>query len=582
MAIDGDATSVEEQLSPGHSQPVWDFSRLHGFQFVGARDDAAAEDASTDAERRNALILELDARAARFRQAVDGSIVLASDGTIRWLGDSVARLATGSDLLAPRTILLVDEAMSEDAQRLVGARLELWLNATIHRLLGPLFSLRGLQEGSQQLRDLAAKVANALGVLEREPIRGIVRGLDQTSRAILRRQGVRFGSYYLYVPSVLKPASRALALQLWGLQNGDEELNAATQALIPMASSGRTSAPPDDRVNSKMYRVAGFRLCGDRVVRVDIVERLADMIRAASTLRVVQASDSSPSAFLVSGQMTSLTGCSGEGFSSILRALGFESLTVARSQIVWPAAPAPATEVRGPDLLAPEAKSEDDIEAAASPLSPETLSAAESEVDLSPSDPSSLDISDAPTETDANAPEPSDSTIDPPGAPSGEPTTVQVSPESAVEAASDPSLVPVENETITIWRFVRTPAPSRPRTARQPRRKPSTPGDSRIQSDGASETASGMTSGVERPGDSHARKDGRGADFEKAPRGGKRKTWSGSKMRRTPDEKETKDGRPAASGRPTGEKKPAIDPMSPFAKLMELRSILESEGKKRT
>jgi len=53
-------------------------------------------------------------------------------------------------------------------------------------------------------------------------------------------------------------------------------------------------------------------------------------------------------------------------------------------------------------------------------------------------------------------------------------------------------------------------------------------------------------------------------------------------MRRTPDEKETKDGRPAASGRPTGEKKPAIDPMSPFAKLMELRSILESEGKKRT
>src|SRR5208283_961527 len=155
----------------------------------------------------------------------DSSVVLANDGTIRWLGDSVAKLAAGDGLLAPRMILLVDEAMSADAQKMVLTRLELWLNATIHRLLGPLFSLRGMQESSRQLQDLAVKIANALGVLEREPVRGVVRGLDQNSRAVLRRLGVRFGSYYLYVPSTLRPASRALALQLWCVQKGDQDLS---------------------------------------------------------------------------------------------------------------------------------------------------------------------------------------------------------------------------------------------------------------------------------------------------------------------------------------------------------------------
>src|SRR6516165_8984622 len=107
MVNDGDAMSVEERLSPGTPQPVGDFSGLHGFQFVGAREEPSERGGSDNEQRRAALALELDARAARFHQAVDSSIVLASDGTIRWLGDSVAKLAAGDDLLTPRTILLV-------------------------------------------------------------------------------------------------------------------------------------------------------------------------------------------------------------------------------------------------------------------------------------------------------------------------------------------------------------------------------------------------------------------------------------------------------------------------------------------
>jgi len=77
------------------------------------------------------------------------------------------------------------------------------------------------------------------------------------------------------------------------------------------------------------YRAAGFRVCGERAVRVDILERLADLIRPAIAYRpgVPRASRRSarPMAtdIVVTVAMTSLAGCSGENFASILRSLGY-------------------------------------------------------------------------------------------------------------------------------------------------------------------------------------------------------------------------------------------------------------------
>ena len=42
-----------------------------------------------------------------------------------------------------------------------------------------------------------------------------MKDLDQPSRASLRKYGVRFGAYHIYLPALLKPAARALASLLW-------------------------------------------------------------------------------------------------------------------------------------------------------------------------------------------------------------------------------------------------------------------------------------------------------------------------------------------------------------------------------
>ena len=63
-------------------------------------------------------------------------------------------------------------------------------------------------------------------------------------------------------------------------------------------------------------------------MRVDILERLADLIRPALAWREASPGDKPAGAFdgrgfVVTQAMTSLTGSAGEDFASILRALGY-------------------------------------------------------------------------------------------------------------------------------------------------------------------------------------------------------------------------------------------------------------------
>ena len=129
------------------------------------------------------------------------------------------------------------------------------------------------------------------------------------------------------MPALLKPAPRALAAQLWALKHGGPEVKGLDD-LQRLASSGRTSLPVDKEVPKALYRTVGYRVCGERAVRVDILERLADLIRPALAWRDGSPGTKPPGAFdgggfTVTQPMTSLTGSSGDDFASILRSLGY-------------------------------------------------------------------------------------------------------------------------------------------------------------------------------------------------------------------------------------------------------------------
>ncbi|MGO9135959.1 MAG: helicase-related protein [Methylovirgula sp.] len=304
---------------------------LSGFRF--SLDPQAAGEAAKalNAAAQKALASEIESRASRVHEAVDEAFVLANDGLIRWLGEPIGKISAGDKLLEPRINVLADEQLTGPSLETVQRRLDLWLSQHIKRLLGPLIDLEK-GEGLEGLaRGVAFQIAEALGVLDRAQVAEDVKSLSQDARAALRKLGVRFGAYHLYLPALMKPAPRALAVQLLALKNEGPQSDKAVAEVPHLAASGRTSFVADKDIPKSFYRVAGFRVCGDRAVRVDILERLADLIRPAVAYRPGLTAGEPPvgaadrDGFVVTVGMTSLVGCSGESFASILRALGYVS-----------------------------------------------------------------------------------------------------------------------------------------------------------------------------------------------------------------------------------------------------------------
>ena len=344
---------------------------LHGFRFTP--DPLAAGEAARtlNAAAQKALASEIESRATRVSEAVDTAFVLANDGAIRWLGEAVGKIAPGDHILAPVVRVLSDEQLSGPALEAVQRRLDLWLGQHIKKLLGPLSDLEA-GEGLEGLaRGIAFQVAEHLGVLERSRVANDVKSLSQEARGQLRKVGVRFGAYHIYLPALLKPAPRALAAQLWALKHGGIEGVRGLDEVPHLAASGRTSFAADKDVPKGLYLAAGFRLCGERAVRVDILERLADLIRPAIAYRPGTTPGEPPpgaadgDGFVVTVGMTSLAGCSGEAFASILRSLGYQSDKRAGPAITVPLLPAAAREPIKPILATETAETESTSDEAA-------------------------------------------------------------------------------------------------------------------------------------------------------------------------------------------------------------------------
>jgi ATP-dependent RNA helicase SUPV3L1/SUV3 len=357
--------------------------RLDGFTFAPDAAEAGSDAKALQATAQKALAGEIDARAEKLSAAPDDQFVLTSDATVRWTGDAVAKLVAADDALHPRIRIISDDRLTGAPREAVQTRLDLWLKTHIEKLLGPLFDLAKAEDITGIARGIAFQLIEALGVLERSKIAAEMKDLDQPSRASLRKYGVRFGAYHIYLPALLKPAARALASLLWAQKQDDVDLSALSGAQH-LAGSGRTSFPVDKLLDRDAYRVLGYRQCGERAVRVDILERLADLIRPALSWRETSPGGKPPGAFdgrgfVVTQAMTSLTGSAGEDFASILRALGYR-MERRPAPPPKPAVIEAAVETAPPDVAAPEISSPEASlpeSAAADAIAPEPVAATE-------------------------------------------------------------------------------------------------------------------------------------------------------------------------------------------------------------
>ncbi|MBP1182004.1 ATP-dependent RNA helicase SUPV3L1/SUV3 [Methylobacterium sp. PvR107] len=628
ITADGDVTVEGQHV--GH---------LHGFLFVP---DASAEGHEAKTLRSaadKALAGEIEARADRFGATADSTLVLAHDGTIRWTGAPVAKLTPGEKLFAPQIRLLADESLTGAHREKVEARLDAWLKAYIVRLLGPLMEIETAADITGLAKGIGYQVVEALGVLERSKVAQEMRSLDQDGRGALRRHGVRFGAYHIFLPALLKPAPRTLAAQLWALRNGGLDQRGLDE-IAHLAGSGRTSIKVDREIAKGLYRAAGFRVSGERAVRVDILERLADLIRPAIAYRPGTTPGAPPDGtadgdgFVATVGMTSLVGCSGEDFASILKSLGYNSearpgpaitVPLVPAAATAPAVPAAAAETSADEAVAAQADaaepaddetsagtaergedsaedahaSAEDVSAEGVPTSgaeeppaeipaPEPMAeaaAAEPAADTTRAADSAAGVdqpAEAPREPVAAESEPDSEPSEPEPAEASAEGASEGAGERAAEAAAEtatPDGEPTaEVPQIEVWRLQRHQRPAHQR----PQNRPRGAGRGRDAGQQAQPSGQGRPEGG-RPEHRRTAEGGEGGPRPGRDRGPRRDRFEGGRPERRDDQRgaEQRHAGPRPDQRPPRRER-APDPDSPFAKLAALKAQLEAgDGGKR-
>ena len=289
-------------LVEGHS-----VGRLEGFRFVADTRAGGFEVRTLRAAANRAVVAEVSARAARLSAAGDAEIALSADARLRWNEAPVARIVRGSSALEPKVKLLPSELAAADAREQVRGRLSSWLGRHVAGVLAALGRLDAAAlEGAA--KGIAFQLVESLGAVPRRALDPQLASLSSRDRARLTRLGVRVGEITVFVPATLKPRAVALKCLLWSVHNGVAD--------APPTTPGQVSVPVDKRLGEQYYAAAGFCVCGERAIRFDMLEKIAQAARAR--VRV--------GSFASDHELLSLAGCGRDEFTAVMERLGYAAV----------------------------------------------------------------------------------------------------------------------------------------------------------------------------------------------------------------------------------------------------------------
>ena len=302
--------------------------RLEGFRF--RQDGSASPDEARTLRQAayEALKPEFHLRADRFYNAPDTELDFTEQGGLMWGSSAVGKLVAGGEVMKPQVEAFVDEEAGFDVTEKVRRRLQHFIDRKVATLFDPLLAMGRDETLTGLARGFAFRLTEALGVLPRDGIADEVKALDQEARSALRKHGVRFGQYTIFLPVLLKPAATRLRLVLRSLADGLQEFPESPPP-------GLVTIPNIAEVPRAHYTLAGYHPAGARAIRIDMLERLADLLRAKD----------SRAGFEAAPEMLSITGMTLEQFSDLMGGLGYKGEKGERPKHrPAPAEPAPVAE----------------------------------------------------------------------------------------------------------------------------------------------------------------------------------------------------------------------------------------------
>jgi len=327
--------------------------RLDGFTFHPTLADGE-DKAPILAAARRGLPDEIERRVRAFVASADPAFRLGADGVVKWREAEVARLVKGDGLYVPRPELVSSDLLSIDQTQRMAQRLVSFSAAHVEMILGRLIVLetpdaapvgdhKPKTEPKSRAVPTDAPAADApaddaptddaptddapqdtaptslsgaakgiafilyerLGSVPTAEIGHLIRAMRESDKPRLARLGLRFGVETVYMPELLKPAQIELRSLLFSLANG-----AFYEGAPPPA--GRVAIDAIADVPDAYWLAVGYRRLGQRVMRVDMVERVAMLVRVAAR----------QGQFKIAEDMLSLAGATREQMAQMLRDLG--------------------------------------------------------------------------------------------------------------------------------------------------------------------------------------------------------------------------------------------------------------------
>ena len=511
--------------------------RLDGFRFTLDESASSEEVKTLRSASMSALAAEFTRRADKLYLSPDSEIDVTEQGGLMWGTDAIGKLEKGDTPLTPKIRVFVDDIAGPDVAEKVERRLTHWVGRRIAALFEPLVGMRDDETISGLAKGVAFQLVEAMGIVPRQKIANDVKQLAQEERGLLRKHGVRFGQHNIFLPALLKPAPTRMRLILWSLWQEHADFPDAPPA-------GHVTFPAMPEVPPGYYEMVGYRLCGARALRIDMLERLADLLRPMDAR----------AGFEATPDMLSITGCTLEQLADILGNLGFKG---ERGERPKPQRPAPAPNPEGEGQ-----KAESTAEAPASEAEDTAASDASAPDDQAPDTPApDAPAPDAPAEAETtpdSAPETApieepnadaapDSSED--QAPGAEDAVTDPAPGTAEGAEETPAAEP-EIEVFYTFTLARRPRPQGARAQ-----------GGRGQAErGANQR--GSQGGRGKPGGDKS--DGAKSGGGKSD-GGERRRGKGPKGGKPKGDQAPRHGKPK-------EREVKIDPDSPFAVLQQLKS----------
>ena len=254
------------------------------------------------------LSAEINEIVRKFYTIPDEELSIDVEGKIFWNSSLVAKLLKGKNNFSPDIHIFHSDLLDSENITLISERIEKFIEEYIRKSLGSLISLDE-EDLKPFSKGIIFQLKEGFGSIPLSNIEKLIKSLSEDEKKDLGRKGIRFGVEYVYIPDLLKPAAVKIRALLSGLND-----NQFYSDSLP--EDGRVAFEPKKLLSDQWYNKIGYAILGDRVMRVDMVERLSAIIRASAR----------NGTFNISEEMLSIAGATREQMSKILDTLGYISV----------------------------------------------------------------------------------------------------------------------------------------------------------------------------------------------------------------------------------------------------------------